>query len=77
MSFKNWLNESNKVKLVAQVEGNRWFVEFLDGEWKNQTGDYRLNSSTELYQGDIVTIDTNSRTLPPTVSYFCGVLTVK
>ena len=81
LRFQEWLlregSQEATIKLVAQVEGNRWFVEFLDGEWEGATGDYRLLPDNFYSKGDKITVVIDRRALPPTVSHACGILTIK
>lgn len=69
-----------KIKLITQIEDNRWIIKFVDGPRQDRQGDYRLVNSPEIPNfkpGDIVEAMDGMGPLPPSIHYHCGRLILR
>jgi hypothetical protein len=68
-----------QAKLVCQVEGKRWFVEFVGGYWNERQGDYEIRGvpESQLVKGACFECPDLPPYHRPTLSHYCGILILK
>ena len=62
-----------KVLLLCQIDIDHWTVKFLDGQWKDKTGDYRIiHKGLEQGQKIDVKVKHWKKVIEPTTERYCG-----
>ena len=65
------------IQLISQIDVDHWTVKFLDGPWKDRTGDYRLEGEDLKEQHKLtVSVQPYKRRPEPDCNGYCGKLEI-